>query len=93
MLKNPTEKIPMLPTTPNETKPMLKKPMPRPLEQLTTPALSVPACEPSAISRCKYHAVNQAQYHAFANVRAAYMCYDQITLEMFEDEGIPKSIL
>ena len=33
----------MLPTTPNETKPIEKKPMPRPLEQLITPALSVPA--------------------------------------------------
>ena len=43
MLKKPTEKMPTLPTTPNEMSPMLKKPMPSPLEQLITPTLAVPA--------------------------------------------------
>ena len=45
MLKIPTEKTPRLPTTPNDTSPIEKNPMPRPLEQLMMPAVAVPAAK------------------------------------------------
>ena len=37
----------------------------------------------------QYCDVNQAQYHAVASIRTSYMRYDEVALEMFEDEGIP----